>query len=223
MIALSSTWREVVMLLVAGGVGLLGGVGAWLLEMKLTASSPTAGKPTSSGAAGFILNAGTAIFLGGVAAVAATYFFQPIKEVENSKHELVRYYELLRLVPLSLLVGTAGTAFLQAMQTRALSTLNAARAETTQATAKAELASVGDEAPKAAKSGIEGSEQLQKVLLDAGVASEETTTVLGKIADQASDAVEERIETQVEAAKRAVAAAAALPGHDPTGGAGKTG
>ena len=105
MVALNSTWNWVVMFMVAGGLGLVGGIAAAFIEWKSkpmagVSTTPPAGSPAGPPADSAdpdstdppatdppksplsLLNVVACVILGGVAAVGVLYFAPPIKEVE---------------------------------------------------------------------------------------------------------------------------------------------
>ncbi|HUC07693.1 MAG TPA: hypothetical protein VMR96_06350, partial [Solirubrobacterales bacterium] len=101
------------MLLVAGGVGFLGGIGAGLLEMR---RDPAKEKEWAK-------LIGSSILLGGIAAVAILYFFPPEETktvVANGMTETFTGYSLTKLVALALIVGSAGGSFLLLLQKKTL-------------------------------------------------------------------------------------------------------
>ncbi len=113
MIPLNTTGDTVVMLVVAGCVGLIGGIGAGLLEIR---RDPDKAKECAG-------NIASSILLGGIAAVAILYFFPPeetnpvtVKGVTS----LVKEYNLTKLVALALIVGSAGASFLLVLQKKTL-------------------------------------------------------------------------------------------------------
>lgn len=113
MIELNTTWNTVAMLLIAGGVGLIGGVGAALLEIR---KDPEKAKECAKLIA-------SSIVLGGIAAVAILYFFPPEESKEivvKGTSEIVNGYNLTKLVALALIVGSAGASFLLVLQKKAL-------------------------------------------------------------------------------------------------------
>jgi len=80
------------------------------------------------------------MFLGAVAAVAVSYFFTPetqVKVTEGSTDVIKTQWQIVKVVPLSLIVGSAGGAFLSAMQARVVARLKEQEAEATKKTARA--------------------------------------------------------------------------------------
>src|SRR5689334_17381293 len=212
MIELHSTWNTIVMLLVAFGVGLLGGVGAALLEWKKGQKEAEDGgtSPKLGPLAVF-----ASVILGGVAAVAVLYFFPPISEVKNEAGELIeRSYDLIKLVAFSLLVGTAGAAMLQSMQSRAMGQIEAGKAKAEKATALGAatkgVASMTEAVPNAVKASIHApSSDIEQTLQGAGVQPGQMPGVLDKLAEAVSDAVTVELEPHVENTQSLIEAAAA--------------
>lgn len=204
MIPLDNTGDTVIMLLVAAGVGLLGGVAAGLLEIR---RDPKKAKKCW----GMILSS---IFLGGVAAVAILYFFPPeevtAKAVEGTT-EVVREYNLTKLVALALIVGSAGASFLLILQKRTIDLavakedaaekkVEAAQAagiaKTIQVQAQEEVKGLSSQAPLAARASV--TQQVEPVVrgaiqkaVEAGgpVTAETVASVVEGIGDQTEAAV----------------------------------
>lgn len=210
MIELDSTWNTIVMLLVAGGVGLIGGIGAAFIEWRRNLAAPAATTSGSSSMLGWL----SCVVLGGIAAVAVLYFFPPTQEVvavgEEGGPETTTFYDLTQLVALSLIVGSAGAAFLQTIQTRALALSNAERTKATEATATEGLSGVSGQAAKLAEAGVAAASTQLKAELQKPTAVEpqRVERMVQELAAAASDAVEEGLEPQVKTAQRMVAAAA---------------
>ncbi|HEX5989557.1 MAG TPA: hypothetical protein VFY75_05030 [Solirubrobacterales bacterium] len=212
MIELNSTWNTIVMLLVAFGVGLLGGIGAALLEWKKGQKEAEDGSTPSK--LGFLAVVASVV-LGGIAAVAVLYFFPPVTEVKNEGGELLeRSYDLIKLVAFSLLVGTAGAAILQSMQSRALGQIEAGRAKAEKATAvdtaSKGVASMAEAVPNAVKASITApSSDIEQTLQDAGVQPGQMQGVLDDLAEAASNAVTVELGPHVENTQSLIEAAGA--------------
>jgi hypothetical protein len=211
MIVLDSTWNTIVMLLVAFGVGLLGGIGAAFIEWRQRCANPAAaGQTCNPGWSAF-----SCIVLGGLAAVAVLYFFPPTQEVlvpvEGKEPEKSISYDLTQLVALALIVGTAGAAFLQALQSRTLAMTKAQQGETATATAIAAVGGITKQAEENTEAQIQAASaqiksELQKSTpLSAGKVEE----IVEELADEASTAVGKNLQSQVEAAQQVITAAAA--------------
>jgi hypothetical protein len=217
MIALNSTWNTVVMLLVAGGVGLIGGIGAGLLEMRRDSAS-TSGTPGASGSQSRSKWGGfwASIVLGGIAAIAILYFFPPAQEIVKTgpgeEQVTTTSYDLTKLVALALIVGSAGSAFLQVMQTRALALANAERAKATEETGIAALDGVGQHAAELTKTGVTAAApQIRAELQRAGVEEKRIDVLVDQVAERASDSVKDSIEPYVKSAQKMVSAAGVKP------------
>jgi hypothetical protein len=207
MIALDSTSDTVVMLFIAAGVGLIGGIAAGLLDM---------GRAAKSDAPGNRMGFWASVFLGGVSAVAILYFFPPaqetVREVAGGAPETTTEYDLTQLVALALIVGSAGSGFLVVMQTRALALASAERTAATQATATQAISGVADQAASLAKAGVSAAApQIEAALQQAApsLSQEQMSAVVSDLADQAETAVADNLEPQVESAQQMVVAASA--------------
>lgn len=193
MVSLDTTTRWVVMLLVAGGVGLIGGIAAALLEMKVNFNA----KPPNTGR--WLLNAIVCVFVGGVAAVAAIYFFLPVKEVllpGGGKPE--SFYELTKLVPLSLIIGSAGTYFLQSFQKRIKDAVDAQTGREAVASNEA-TAEVAEVIPKNTAQSLEkAGAKFQVALTDAGVEESTAKDIVPQLVKEAKEAAGEAILPQLD-------------------------
>ncbi len=214
MIELNSTQDTVVMLLAAFVVGLLGGVGAALLEWKKGQKESEDGSaPLKLGAFAVFAS----VVLGGIAAVAVLYFVPPITEVRNEAGEFTeRSYDLIKLVAFSLLVGTAGAAMLQSMQARAVGQIEAGKAKAEKATAvdaaSNGVATMAESVPNAVKASITApSSAIEQTLEGAGVQRSQIPAVLDELAEAASKAVTVDLAPHVENTQLLIDAAAAPP------------
>ena len=214
MVVLNSTHDTVVMLLVAFIVGLLGGVGAALLEWKKGQKEAEDGKPAPKLGS---LAVFASVVLGGIAAVAVLYFFPPITEVRNEAGEFTeRSYDLVKLVAFSLLVGTAGAAMLQSMQSRAVGQIEAGKAKAEKAaavdTASKGVATMAESVPNAVKASITApSFEMEQTLQGAGVQAGRIPAVLDELAEAASKAVTAELGPHVENTQLLIEAAAEPP------------
>jgi hypothetical protein len=89
----------------------------------------------------------SSLIVGAIAAVAAAYFFTPevqVKEMVRGVEVVTTKWQIVKVVPLSLIVGSAGGAFLTAMQSRVLAQVNAERVESAKAVGKATNVSVAE-------------------------------------------------------------------------------
>jgi hypothetical protein len=126
---------------VAAVFGALGGLA---YELLLARGQETGGleRPgTRAGVPNFYdLGFVGSMFLGAVAAVAVSYFFTPeiqVKAREGNTDVIKTQWQIVKVVPLSLIVGSAGGAFLSAMQARVVARLKEQEAEATKRTAQA--------------------------------------------------------------------------------------
>ncbi len=213
MIELNTTWDVVLMLLIAAGVGLIGGLGAAMLDRRGREEDPTV-----VGRGGLW----SSVFLGGIAAVAILYFFPPTREGANAVGGEGKAYDLTELVALSLIVGSAGSSFLLMLQARTLALASAERNaatqatanQATQATATQALSDVADQAASAAKASVNASApELQAALQRVGapvISAEQVDQVVSDLADQTRSAVVADLEPHVESAQKLVAAASTI-------------
>jgi hypothetical protein len=210
MVELNSTLDTVVMLLVAFGVGLVGGIGAAFIEWRQRCADPVAAgtscNPTWS--------AISCVLLGGLAAVAILYFFPPTQEVlvpvKEKEPETTTFYNLTQLVALALIVGTAGAAFLQALQTRALALTKAQQGETATATAMAAVSGLAKQAEESTEAQIKAASTEIETELRKTTPPQpgEVEEIVQDLANRASTAVAQNVESHVEVAQQVIAAAA---------------
>jgi hypothetical protein len=224
MIPLNTTWDTVLMLLIAAGVGLIGGVGAALLEMR---RDPKKLKDLK----GLVFSS---VVLGGIAAVAILYFFSPEEThvvVVKGTSEIVTGYSLTKLVALALIVGSAGAGFLLILQKKTLdlavakeetaekseeAVKKAGDAQAIQAKATELMRGVGNEAKSLAKAGVTESVEpmIRKALEDVSpqqVSEETVATVAKEIGDQAGAALDDSIDPVVEGAQKRILATSVAP------------
>lgn len=154
MVALSHTINYVVMFLVAAGVGMLGGLAAELLLKRAESTGTLEWPHNITGTKLFALGFPGSLFVGAVSAVAILYFFPPVTETVKpaagtGAAETIREYSLLKLVPLALIVGSAGPAFLATAQSRLMSALNAQKVDALSETAKNQLVQINESAKAA--------------------------------------------------------------------------
>ena len=139
MIALTSAHDYVVLFAVAALAGAVGGLAFELLQVR-GKEAGTIELPWASGWRTIHLGVVSSVFLGAVAAVAISYFFTPevqVKETVAGVTQIVTKWQIVKVVPLSLIAGSAGGAFLQAMRGRLLGELNAQKVALTAAAGKA--------------------------------------------------------------------------------------
>lgn len=86
----------------------------------------------------------SSMILGAVAAVAIAYFFTPEAQVKETVAGLAvirTKWQIAKVVPLSLIVGSAGGAFLAAMESRVIAKVNAEKVESAKEVGKANVES----------------------------------------------------------------------------------
>jgi hypothetical protein len=113
------------------------------------------------------------LLIGAVAAVAALWVFPPevvVKVGADGASETTRQWDVVKLVGLSLVIGSAGATFLGSLQARALALVKTEEAAKTKAVADSQLSSIAD----AANAGA-GSEEVAR-LADAARKAVDTTS-----------------------------------------------
>ncbi|MGH3081552.1 MAG: hypothetical protein ACRDNH_10525 [Gaiellaceae bacterium] len=137
MVDLESVRDYVWLLIVAAAFGAVGGLA---YELLLTRGSESGGleRPGEREGLSSFYDLGFlgSMFLGAAAAIAVSYFFTPevqVKVEENGTEEIKTQWQIVKVVPLSLIVGSAGGAFLSAMQARVLARVKEQEARTARA------------------------------------------------------------------------------------------
>jgi hypothetical protein len=139
MVTLSGAHDYVVLFAIAALFGAVGGLAYELLQTRAKETGSIE-LPWARGWRYIHLGVISNLLLGAVAAVAISYFFTPelqVKETVNGVTTVVTKWQIVKVVPLSLIVGSAGGAFLEAMKSRLLGELNAQKIVATQAAARA--------------------------------------------------------------------------------------
>jgi hypothetical protein len=217
MVELVNDADYVYMLLVGAAVGALGGLGAELLLKRAgntgTMSMPHRIKGTNIIDVGFPAS----LILGAIAAVAVLYFFPPVVEkvasgVNGAAPTTTNEFDLAKLVPLSLIVGSAGPAFLATAQSRLMSALNEQRAGTAVDTGKNQVDQIAASATAAVTGAVQQAVSQHMPTADASLVQE--------VAETASASLENTLRPQVKVAHEQVdALSLTSPGDDtPVGG-----
>lgn len=220
MIELDTTWNTVTMLLIAAGVGLLGGIAAGLLEMQRSKKekekekeNTTATKTEESSVKSNWLAFWSSVFIGGVAAVAILYFFPPQEVVEASGSEAgtITVYSLSKLVALALIVGSAGSSFLLVMQNKTLALAEAkeevAAKDSKSASVSNSIGGLEKQVPEITKSNVEASATptvtaaLEAAKAGGPITADTVAKVVEDLGSRAQDAVKESIEPVVQGAQ----------------------
>jgi hypothetical protein len=205
MVSLNSTGNTVLMLLIAAGVGLIGGLAAAVIETR------RADSPVKFSAGRFV----GSILLGGIAAVAILYFFPPEESVEVGA-KVVEQYNLTKLVSLALIVGSAGTSFLLALQTRTLALAAKERAEATEETATETIGGLGNQVPVITKTAVESAAPAFQKVLEEATDLKKRSQITPKwvrkavegVSAEAAESAKEQVVPVVEGAQKTVEAAA---------------
>jgi hypothetical protein len=189
------------MVLIAAGVGAIGGLGAELLIQRAD-NTGTLEIPGRLPGTRFVdIGFPASLILGAIAAVAILYFFPPVVEkiTEGTGTEgptTTHEYDLVKLIALSLIVGSAGPAFLSTAQSRLLSALNAQKANDAVETGKTQI----DQVAESAKAAVPGAVQ-EAVSRHIPTADADTVQA---VANAAVQSMETALKPQVEVAREQV-------------------
>ncbi|HVN60015.1 MAG TPA: hypothetical protein VMT59_02055 [Gaiellaceae bacterium] len=157
MVSLSHPHDYVVLFLLAGLFGMLGGLGYELVQVRLGETGSLekprrlAAKPPSTARyweLGFIAS----MIVGGIAAVAISYFFTPevmVKTTVSGVDVIQTKWQIVKVIPLSIIVGSGGGAFLDAMRGRVMGQLNAQTIAATKAAGETAVVQVAQAAKTA--------------------------------------------------------------------------
>ncbi len=138
MVSLNTTLDYVWLFLVAGAFGAVGGVAYELLQARQSEAGTL--KLPKWGPDGLRLGFVASLVLGAIAAVAISYFFTPeiqVKVGEGAAQHIETQWQIVKVIPLSLIVGSAGGALLTAMQARVLAQVTEQKKTATKAAGKA--------------------------------------------------------------------------------------
>lgn len=208
MIGLNHTIDYVYMLLIAGGVGAIGGLGAELL-LKRADDTGTLMLPSQLKGMHLVkLGFPASLIIGAIAAVAILYFFPPVTATvtpagnggtPTTSHE----YDLVKLVALSLIVGSAGPAFLTSAQSRLASALNAQKADTLTAAGHNQAQQMAASATAVAPGAVQGAVAQNM--------PHATPQQIRAVAEAATASLEEALKPQLEVAQQQIAAISQPP------------
>ena len=202
MITLVEDMDYVYMILIAAGIGGIGGLAAELL-LKRADETGTIELPGRLKDSRYVdIGFPASIILGAVAAVAILYFFPPVVDrIRGGK--TVTEYDLVKLVALSVIVGSAGPAFLTASQSRVMSAINLQKAESAVEAGKAQV----DQMEASAKAAVEGA-------VTKAVAEHLPETNRGDLeamVETATASVEETLKPQADVAREQIGTIAKTP------------
>jgi hypothetical protein len=211
MIELVHTSDYIYMILIAAGIGAIGGLGAELLLKRAdntgTIEIPHRLKDTNLLDIGFPAS----LIVGAIAAAAILYFFPPVVDkvlagANGAQAKTIKEYDLVKLAALSLIVGSAGPAFLATAQSRIMSALNAQRIGTAIDTGKTQVKQVAESAKAAVPGAVQQavSEHLPDV----------SANVAKAVADAAAASLEETIAPQLRVARSQIDAIGTRRGPD---------
>jgi hypothetical protein len=210
-IGLTHTIDYIIMLLVAAGLGAIGGLGAELL-LKRGDNTGTIQLPSRLRGTDLVeLGFPASVIIGAIAALAILYFFPPVSQtvtpgINGGAAKTTNQYDLVKLVALSLIVGSAGPAFLSTAQSRLMSALNAQKAGTAVDTGKNQVRQVAASATAA----VPGAVQAAVAEAIPGATSEQ----LNAIADNAAQSLKSALQPQVQVALEQVDAITQKPQTD---------
>lgn len=214
MIQLAHTVDWAYMLLIAAGLGAIGGLGSELVLNRAGGTGmlerPHSVKESNLVSIGFP----SSLIVGAIAAVAALYFFPPVVEkvvtsTQGAAPTTVSQYDLAKLVSLALIVGSAGPAFLATAQSRLMSALNAQQAGAAADTAKLQVDSIAASATAAVGSAVQSAVSAHMPGADPKVVRE--------VADAATTSLRSAIEPQRKSAHEQVDAIAPKSGSETDG------
>jgi hypothetical protein len=214
MITLSTAHDYIILFAFAGLFGAIGGIA---YELTRTHSKETGmiELPGFRGKRLVELGFISSMLLGGIAAVAVSYFFTPevqVKSIVNGVSTIQTKWQIVKVIPLSLIVGSAGGAFLEAMRSRVLGQLNAQKVAGTQAASNGQVEQLANIAKAVVAGGL------------GKAGSTITSGIAGHVAE-AADSVPQDLKLFAESAdvtgspvfaevsKRIAAARAAEPAH----------
>lgn len=149
MIQLNGVWDYVSMLLLAAVMGAVGGV-VWELIQNRRRNTGTIelwGKLPGSRL--FDLGGAASVIIGAVAAVIILLFFPPevriAVEAADGTSRTTTHYEIVKLISLSLLAGSAGSTFITAAQARIMAALSEQKAQAVSRVAQEQIKNMGED------------------------------------------------------------------------------
>lgn len=150
MIILESTWDYVWMLATIAGAGIFGGLLYELLQVRSSESGAIELPGRRADKRFLDLGFGASLVTGAGAALGVAFFFRPdvqgTVETATGAQTLVMQWEIVRVVALSIIVGSAGGAFLTALQARVRALLDQKDADVAKALATVGAQRVADSA-----------------------------------------------------------------------------
>jgi hypothetical protein len=191
LVTLDSVTDYVWLFVVAGCFGAVGGFAYELLQVR-SRQTGTLELPHRQARAQFVdIGFIASLVLGAIAAIAISYFFTPevlVKSGPVGNEVITTKWQIVKVVPLSIIVGSAGGAFLTAMQARALAQINEQKAQKAVAVGKATVEQVGAAATR-----------------ESGAAAASPADRSAEVAAQAVSAIQAQVDLATKAIDRAVA------------------
>ena len=242
MVPLASTADYVTMLLIAGLFGSVGGFAFELLQVRqASAAVATATVGAAAGTATgaiqlphrlvgkerlYDLGFFASLVIGAVAAVAVLYFFPPQVSISvnaaDGTAKTTTEYDVIKLVALALIVGSAGPSFLTQMQSKIQAALSEKRAETTVDVSRQQIQELKESAKEDVRTAVDGAIRAHKDLVSRTVenaaradpvsdeqAKEKADEVMNLVqaaVDEATSKFEQDFEIRAEQAQKAIAA-----------------
>jgi hypothetical protein len=205
MIDLKETADYVVMILVAAGVGAIGGLAAELL-LERSDNTGTVELPGRIVGTRFLdIGFPASLLIGAIAAASILYFFPPTTETvtpgasASDPATTVVQFDLVKLVALSLIVGSAGPRFLAAAQNRVLAAVNEQKAGAAVTTGTTQVSQMAESAQAAIPAAVASA--IARHIPQA------SADEIDQVTDAATSAVHATMEPQVAAAQVAIQAA----------------
>jgi hypothetical protein len=210
MFQLVSTGEYVLVFVLAAVSGLFGGLAFELMQTRRGGTGRIE-RPWKVGQTSYFdVGFAASLFVGAVAAVAALYVFPPRIDIviTNAAGETTMSsgYEVVKLVALSLIVGSAGSSILAGLQQRVLAAVNAQQAKNAQSVAKAGLDGLAAQAADEAKRTV-----TDALAAKAGSANRELIeSDVPTIADEIARQMQARMDAQVDTIKKVIEAGTRL-------------
>jgi hypothetical protein len=186
-VTLDSVTDYVWLFVIAGCFGAVGGFAYELLQVRSGDQTGTVELAGRRGSGFYDFGFFASLALGAIAAMAISYFFTPevlVKTGEPPNEVITTKWQIVKVVPLSIIVGSAGGAFLTAMQARVLAQLNAQKATTTAAVSKTAIAQIAQAARAASQTAAVTPAE------EAVVATERAVTAIDAQAALAAEAID---------------------------------
>jgi hypothetical protein len=156
MVRLSSPHDYVHLFIWAAVFGAVGGLAYELLQVR-SGDTGSLELPGKRGARYLDIGFLASLIVGAIAAIAISYFFTPevlVKETVNGSPAVITKWQIVKVIPLSILVGSAGGAFLDAMRKRVMGQLTSQKLAATQGAAETAVNQLAEAAKTANKGAL---------------------------------------------------------------------